>query len=428
MQLSLVSGRPISFIQDLYQPLYIPRPVVVPELYASLRPQMYEGGAEGAKDAEKFARRGAPAPAASMAPAATPGAMKSRLPYDSNDSILLPTDDGAPLNATASVSSIASASKMGELFQYTVGNVTLPRQKSAMLPIITDAIEVEKVSIYNASVLPKNPLNGARVKNTTDKHLLAGPITVLEGSAYAGDAQVDNLPPGQERLLSYGIDLQTTVDSTKNSATNIIQTGKIVKGVLILSRKLVATQDYLIDNKSDHSKSVIVEHPIRQGWKLVETDKPIETTEQLYRFKGDVEAGKSSKLAVKEEIVTGEEIALLGCDPNTLLTFYKTGEIPTEVREKIAKALEMKQTVMTTERSIAERGQTIQAITEEQNRIRQNMNTVDRSGQYYKRLEKKLNDQESLIEKTQTERDELLKQKDTQQKELEEYLNGLNVG
>ena len=35
VQLSLVSGRPISFIQDLYRPLYIPRPTVQPELYAS---------------------------------------------------------------------------------------------------------------------------------------------------------------------------------------------------------------------------------------------------------------------------------------------------------------------------------------------------------------------------------------------------------
>ncbi|MEZ6084021.1 MAG: hypothetical protein R3E58_08780 [Phycisphaerae bacterium] len=44
VELSLVSGRPISFVQDLYQPLYIHRPVVKPELYASLSPQTYEGG------------------------------------------------------------------------------------------------------------------------------------------------------------------------------------------------------------------------------------------------------------------------------------------------------------------------------------------------------------------------------------------------
>ena len=39
------------------------------------------------------------------------------------------------LNATASVASVASAAKVGELFQYTVGNVTLPRQTSAMIPV-----------------------------------------------------------------------------------------------------------------------------------------------------------------------------------------------------------------------------------------------------------------------------------------------------
>src|SRR5205814_2861184 len=41
VRLSLVSGRPISFQMDLYQPLYVPRPVVEPELFASLRPPTY---------------------------------------------------------------------------------------------------------------------------------------------------------------------------------------------------------------------------------------------------------------------------------------------------------------------------------------------------------------------------------------------------
>ena len=41
VKLSLVSGRPISFTMDLYQPLYNPRPVVQPELYANLKPQTY---------------------------------------------------------------------------------------------------------------------------------------------------------------------------------------------------------------------------------------------------------------------------------------------------------------------------------------------------------------------------------------------------
>ena len=102
------------------------------------------------------------------------------------------------------------------------------------------------------------------MKNTTGKHLLAGPITVLDASSYAGDASVDNLPPGQERLISYGVDLQVLVDATKNKQDSAIQTGKIIKGVLHLTRKHQFTQDYLADNKSDKDKTLIIEHPLRQ--------------------------------------------------------------------------------------------------------------------------------------------------------------------
>src|SRR5678816_1973950 len=128
-------------------------------------------------------------------------------------------------------------------FQYTVGNVTLARQKSAMLPIITDNVELERLSIYNASVLRTNPLNGVRLKNTTGKHLLQGPVTVLDGGGYAGDARIDNLPPGQERLLSYGIDLDVLVDNTKNTEVSSLLTAKIDKGVLVLDRRVVRSQE-----------------------------------------------------------------------------------------------------------------------------------------------------------------------------------------
>src|SRR5205085_1951035 len=44
VRMALVSGRPISFRMDLYNPLYVPRPVVEPERFASLRPPTYDGG------------------------------------------------------------------------------------------------------------------------------------------------------------------------------------------------------------------------------------------------------------------------------------------------------------------------------------------------------------------------------------------------
>src|SRR3984957_11051849 len=47
VRMALVSGRPISFQMDLYTPLYVSRPIVVPELFQSLRPVAYSGKMDG---------------------------------------------------------------------------------------------------------------------------------------------------------------------------------------------------------------------------------------------------------------------------------------------------------------------------------------------------------------------------------------------
>src|SRR5262249_45608334 len=43
VRMALVSGRPISFQMNIYQPLYMPRPMVEPDKFASLRPPVYGG-------------------------------------------------------------------------------------------------------------------------------------------------------------------------------------------------------------------------------------------------------------------------------------------------------------------------------------------------------------------------------------------------
>jgi hypothetical protein len=432
ISLALVSGRPISFMMDLYQPLYSTRPTVVPELYASLRPQVYAGGivADTARVAMKTAM---------SAPATLP-----RIGYDREgrptasrleevvvtSAVLGSTISN--LDAAASVQSVAAAEKLGALFQYTVADVTLARQKSAMLPIITDSIELERLSIYNASVLRSNPLNGVLLKNTTGKHLLQGPLTVLDKGSYAGDARIDNVPPGQDRLLSYGIDLEMLVDNTKNTQRGAVLTAKIEKGEMIISRKLVSSQEYAANNKTGKDKVLVIEHPIRQGWHLVDTQKPFETTPSLYRFKGTAVANKVTVLTVKEEVVQDETIMLASANLDQLVYYSRTGEggaeIPKSVRDALAKAIQLKQASVDVERDIAMRNQRVAEITAEQNRIRENMKTVAPATQYYDRLLAKLNEQESAIETLQKEREALIGRRDSLRRELDEYLSGLTVG
>ena len=88
--MALVSGRPISFKMDLYNPLYVTRPTVEPELFASLRPPTYGGALAGDAVARRPRWTSSPAPAQAgpgnarrrrRMPAAEPKAGKSwRLP------------------------------------------------------------------------------------------------------------------------------------------------------------------------------------------------------------------------------------------------------------------------------------------------------------------------------------------------------------
>ena len=109
--------------------------------------------------------------------------------------------------------SVAQASDVGEMFRYAIATpVKLgSASKSAMLPIVNESVQGEKVSIYNEGSHAKHPLNGLQLKNTTELHLMQGPITVFDDGAYAGDAQIQDLPPGTERLISYAMDLDTEV-------------------------------------------------------------------------------------------------------------------------------------------------------------------------------------------------------------------------
>jgi len=436
VQLSLVSGRPISFIMDLYQPLYIPRPTVQPELYASLRPQTYDAGLAERGSVERFGQglsrqRRAAGEAESLRRTPTAAAEKATANRTAGGVAFdaAPADKLAAIDPSSGVASVASAAKVGELFQYTVGNVSLPRQTSAMIPVVTDAVEVEKLSIYNMNVLPKNPLLGARVKNTTDKHLLQGPITVLDEGAYVGDARIDDLPPSQERLISYGVDQQIIVQAQNGTQNQSLMTGKIVKGVLHLTYKQVATQDYVADNKGDKAKTLVIEHA-RYGsdWKLKEPAKADETTDAVYRFKGKINPGGATKLTVVQELTRGEAIEILPMDSNAVVAYMRTGAIPREVRDALAKAAELKQALVGTDRQIREKQAQINQISQEQIRIRDNMKTVAQNTEYYAGLLNKLGEQETQIEGLQKDIANLRTTMEQQRKALEDYLNGLNVG
>ncbi len=148
---------------------------------------------------------------------------------------------------------------MGASFQYVIEQpVTVARQKSAMLAVVSQPVEAERFSIYNEATHPKFPLLGLRLKNTTGLRLMQGPVTVFDGSAYAGDARFLDIPPGDERLISYAVDLNTEVQPVVENPRQRLTKVKLQKGILYSTGRLVESKTYKLEGRAGGDRTVLV--------------------------------------------------------------------------------------------------------------------------------------------------------------------------
>jgi hypothetical protein len=440
VRLSLVSGRPISFTMDLYQPLYVPRPQEELELFASLRPQVYgqdmerkmgEFTAGKGKVAGRLARRASPAKPAEEPVAAGMGGMGAAYGgtalFEPGESEVTQRDNFTFFGGQG-VQSVAKAADVGNFFQYSIDTpVTLPRQQSAMLPIVTGDVKAEKLSIYNQGVQAKHPLSGLKFTNTTGLYLMQGPITVFDGGAYAGDAKIEDLPPGTERLISYALDLDTEVAPESKGRPEELLSVKLIKGTMIASRKYVRATDYTVKNSGKAAKKVLVEYPFDPAWKLITPEKPEEKTRNLYRFAVEAKPGEPAKLSVEEERTEQQQVALNNLDDNAIHFYLNAKVVSEKVKEALGEIVKRKAAIGEIAVKKQQLEQRIHEIGEDQNRIRQNMAQLDRNSDVYKNYVKKFSDQESEIEKARNQIATLNDQATGLQKSLDDYIMGLDL-
>jgi hypothetical protein len=460
VRLSLVSGRPISFAMDLYSPLYASRPTVVPELFASLTPQSYD------QDLSWHDRRGEPVATAAPAspPMQTPAsdgrmaggtAMARRKGGEFggaggfggeraagsgliNDSMARGGAANADYSKSisdfevgmqkASVQAAAKGGEVGELFQYDIKDpVTLARLRSAMLPIINDSIDGEKVSIYNPAADAKHPLNGVRLTNTSKLHLMQGPVTVFDGGVYAGDSQMPDLSPGSKRLLSYAMDLDVEVAPTKNARPQRLVSARFDNGVFVTESKQSQIQSFTVKNSGKRAKNVLIEYPIYKDWKLVTPKEPTETTREFYRFAVKAKPNESTDLKVEQEQTVQQKIAVGSLNSEFIRIYLSAKEVSEPVKDALREVSKRKGELADLERKKQQLEQEITTITQEQDRIRQNMQQIAKNSELYNRYVKKFTDQEDQVEKHRDAIRELTGEIMKGQRALDEYLKGLKI-
>ena len=390
VELSLISGLPISFTHDLYSPRYLKRQEVEVEREAAAGVVMAESGLFGSSAADAFAA----VPAAPACEPPPPAPMMKRASRARKP---------APAQAIGGSTKVETVTqKVGQLFEYRIDKpVTVLRNQSALVPIVGDEFEARRKSLFNESNRAENPFTVVDFQNTTGLTLEGGPLTVYEGGVYAGEAMMDTLGPNEERMLPFAVDLEVEakVEREFRSQVTLIT---LKKGVWTQQTASFQTTSYAFHHKGDKSKELILEHPLSQA-ELVDTPKPDSETRNYWRFSLNLEPSKNNELTITEKSVSDDVRQIARMNPSQAMVLLKqTGTLAIDP-ECFAKVEALASNVSEIQIEESQKRQELKEKSEGQARIRENLKSLGQSsdenrlrGRYVAQLESQENEIEQL--------------------------------
>jgi chaperonin cofactor prefoldin len=421
VQLSLVSGRPISFVSQLYAPKYVDRPTAELADDRAARPVVHEGGyvpSAGLGGGFGTGSGGGvgggvmrPQMRAAPAPMAVAGMAMAE------------TMQVAPSSIVAS----ATAGELGELFEYRIAQpVTIRKDESAMLPFLQQPIEARKLLIYSDHS-SQHPTNAAELTNSSGKTLDGGPITVYDGGAYGGEALMETLKAGDKRLISYAVDIGTRITEAFGGKQAVVREIHAARGILTTKLAAEESRTYTVRNVDKKAKTLIIEHPLRPGYTLL-NQKPAEKTASAYRFEIQLAPGATQEFPVSEERVYDQTYQVTSLTPDVILSYVSNRTLTDAGRKELQRIADQKRQLADNDQALQEAEGQTRDLTADEERIRQNigsLNSVSGQQQQVQNYARQLDAHEQQLATLRDRQAELQKKKSALQTELNKLTEAL---
>ena len=449
VQLSLVSGSPVSFIQNLQKPLYRYRPIIpIPE-DLQLRPQIYDPEAgEGSGEGNGSGSGSGSGDGAGMGSGGAPPPLLQKGMFEgANNNFIVSSGfagtsvSDAIVSENSGVQTAATGEEIGDLFEYKIGQpVSVDRNRSALIPIIQTKMEGERVSIFREpadtetadededdeteAVRKANPrpMSGLLLKNVTAMTFEGGSMTVLDREAYAGEALMERLKPKEQRLISFALDLGTLVRVEQKEDREPAKLVKVVGGVFQAHYFKTDKKVYHLTNQTDRPRTIYVEHPVRKDWILSENfAKPDYTTARFYRFRVELQPFESKSITVAENLGMMDKYDLATLSPKDLDLFVVNRYIDESVRSRLAKLIDLRMKINEIDAKLASSEEESEVITKDQERFRENIEALAKTPeakQLIARYIAKANEQESRLDEITRARQTMTSDKDKLEREL----------
>ncbi len=401
VELTLLSGNPVTFRQALYAAYYVRRPEVPVEVLGRILPRPDSGvvaGGVAGLEREREPRKGALEREERAVAASAP--MASLEVGEAADALAAPRRAiGLAPPARVAMSEEAATQVVFRL----PGAISVASGHSLMVPIVNREVPARRVSLYQPDTHATHPLASVRLENDSGSGLPPGVLTLSErggegGTAYVGDARLGAFPLGEERLVSFALDQKTLISREAREVRSITK-ATVERGILRLTIALRRTTEYRLKAPAEEARVVLIEVPRRADCKLVAPDEAeVEITETHYRVERTLAAGAEETLEVALERPVVEAVRIATLSLERLLGYARSTQLAPETRKAFARMAELQREVGRHVRRLEELETRRREIGKEQERIRQNMKQVPRESDLYRRYLKKLDAQETQIE------------------------------
>jgi hypothetical protein len=340
-------------------------------------------------------------------------------------------EEAAAMPAPAAPPASARGAALGDQFQFTLKQpVTIKRRQSAMVPLIESSVTAQKVLVFSGAAAARFGGTAkaglcAEITNSTGMKLPAGPITVYDAGAYAGDALIEFLTDNEKRLISYGDDL-TVTGTLRSSGSRRVSAAGIKAGIMTVTRSQSYEALYTLRNASGETKALIIEHPITAGTSLAEPASPGERTGNFYRFTQTLAANGELNFTVREERPVLEQVVLARTSLDSWLSYTASEAIPANVRAALEKAVELKRKVDGEKSAQADLNARLTRLSAEQDRIRRNLEAAGNQSPQGQEYLRRLTAADGEIDALNASIDEANTAVRTAEREFDRYLSSLS--
>lgn len=446
VQLSLVSGTPISFIQPIQQPFYRYRPVIPIPQDLQVQPQVYEPQSLitdatetriqtsiNSRQVENLPKGTNYSSLQKTSPSTRTESRSNNYQIDGSsgteNSVVVTSQDqtisisDALTSQKSGVEVNATGGEIGDLFEYRIDRpVSVLRDRSALIPIVQTKMDGERVAIYNEAVRQDRPYSGVLLKNLTSLTLENGSLTVIDGNAYAGEALMERLKPKEQRLISFALDLGTHVRVRPVQNREAVRLIKIVNGVFQIHYFTSNEKLYQITNQTDRPKVLYIEYAIRDGWQLSEnTPKPEYSTQRYHRFRVELKPLEEKGFTIAERQPLMETYSLTSLTRPQLELFLSQRYIDAATKAKLEKLIDLRAQIAQIDARLEAFESEEESISTDQKRLRENIEALSKTPeakQLITRYIQKADEQESRLEQINKERKSLQQERARIESEL----------